>query len=58
MSDSNESRVTHTEISSLYEDLSDIGSPRAEDPYFEAAHQAPPSPDHVPGPEEPGHAPP
>ncbi|GJR63083.1 putative ribonuclease H-like domain-containing protein, partial [Tanacetum coccineum] len=70
MSDSDESRVTHTEISSPYEDLSDIGSPRAEDhefpeppymledPYFEAAHQAPPSPDHVPGPEEPGHAPP
>ncbi|GJV69590.1 hypothetical protein Tco_1485099 [Tanacetum coccineum] len=55
MSDSDESRVTHTEISSPYEDLSDIGSPRAddhefpeppymlEDPYFEAAHQAPPS---------------
>ncbi|GJZ84208.1 hypothetical protein Tco_0649547 [Tanacetum coccineum] len=55
---------------SPFEDLSDIGSPRAddhellelpyipEDPYFEAAHQAPPSPDHVPGPEEPGHAPP
>ncbi|GJW32458.1 hypothetical protein Tco_0052490 [Tanacetum coccineum] len=29
-----------------------------EDPYFEAALQAPPSPDYVPGPEEPGHAPP
>ncbi|GJV56640.1 hypothetical protein Tco_1457645 [Tanacetum coccineum] len=61
--------VTHTEVSSPFEDLSDIGSPRAddhellelpympEDPYFEAALQAPPSPDYVPGPEEPGHAP-
>ncbi|GJU44458.1 hypothetical protein Tco_1201724 [Tanacetum coccineum] len=48
MSDSDESGVTHTEISSPYEDLSDIGSPRAddhelleppymlEDPYVEA----------------------
>ncbi|GKF05792.1 hypothetical protein Tco_0036460 [Tanacetum coccineum] len=70
MSDSDESRVTHTEVSSLFEDLSDIGSPRAndyelleipyipEDPYFEAALQAPLSPDYVLGPEEPGHAPP
>ncbi|GJZ34676.1 hypothetical protein Tco_0580493, partial [Tanacetum coccineum] len=60
MSDSDESGVTHTEISSPYEDLSDIGSPRAddhefpeppymlEDPYAEAALQAPPSPDYVP----------
>ncbi|GJW76504.1 putative reverse transcriptase domain-containing protein [Tanacetum coccineum] len=50
--------------------LSDIGSPRAddheylelpgmpEDPYVEAALQAPPSPDYVPGPEEPEQAPP
>ncbi|GJS64765.1 putative reverse transcriptase domain-containing protein [Tanacetum coccineum] len=63
MSDSDESGVTHTEVSSPFEDLSDIGSPRAddhellelpyipEDPYFEAALQAPPSPDYVPGPE-------
>ncbi|GKB87247.1 hypothetical protein Tco_0959519, partial [Tanacetum coccineum] len=70
MSDSDESGVTHTEISSPYEDLSDIGSPRAddhefpeppymlEDPYAEAALQAPPSPDYVPGPEEPEQAPP
>ncbi|GKG39812.1 hypothetical protein Tco_0463957, partial [Tanacetum coccineum] len=52
-----------------YPDLSDIGSPRAddhelleppymlEDPYAEAALQAPPSPDYVPGPEEPEQAP-
>ncbi|GKF90792.1 hypothetical protein Tco_0274493, partial [Tanacetum coccineum] len=70
MSDSDESGVTHTEVSSPFEDLSDIGSPRAndheflelpympEDPYLEAALQAPPSPDYVPGLEEPEHAPP
>ncbi|GJW04409.1 hypothetical protein Tco_1563265, partial [Tanacetum coccineum] len=29
-----------------------------EDPYLEAALQAPPSPEYVPGPEEPEHAPP
>ncbi|GKA95046.1 hypothetical protein Tco_0817084 [Tanacetum coccineum] len=58
MSDSDESGVTHTEVSSPFEDLSDIGSPRAddhellelpympEDPYLEAALQAPPSPDY------------
>ncbi|GKG29667.1 hypothetical protein Tco_0419565, partial [Tanacetum coccineum] len=52
---------THTEVSSPFEDLSDIGSPRAddhellelphlpEDPYLEAALQALPSPDYVPG---------
>ncbi|GKF03357.1 hypothetical protein Tco_0030280, partial [Tanacetum coccineum] len=61
MSDSDESGITHTEVSSLFEDLSDIRSPRAddhellklpympEDPYLEAALQAPPSPDYVPG---------
>ncbi|GJR23307.1 hypothetical protein Tco_0971834 [Tanacetum coccineum] len=59
-----------TKVSSPFEDLSDIGSPRAddheylelpemlEDPYVEAALQAPPSPDYVPGPEEPEQAPP
>ncbi|GKD66747.1 hypothetical protein Tco_1308855 [Tanacetum coccineum] len=70
MSDSDESGITYTEVSSLYKDLSDIGSPRAdgheflelpyvpEDPYVEAALQAPPSPDYVPGLEEPKQAPP
>ncbi|GJV48303.1 hypothetical protein Tco_1438515 [Tanacetum coccineum] len=70
MSDSDESRITYTEVSSPFEGLSDIGSPRAddheylelpgmpEDPYVEAALQAPPSPDYVPGPEEPEQAPP
>ncbi|GJU83707.1 hypothetical protein Tco_1286072 [Tanacetum coccineum] len=70
MSDSDESGVTYTEVSSPFEGLSDIGSPRAddheylelpgipEDPYVEAALQAPPSSDYVPGPEEPEQAPP
>ncbi|GKE48946.1 hypothetical protein Tco_1480204, partial [Tanacetum coccineum] len=47
MSDSDESGVTHTEISSPFEGLSDIGSPGV------VALQAPPSPDYIPGPEEP-----
>ncbi|GKD68346.1 hypothetical protein Tco_1322436 [Tanacetum coccineum] len=70
MSDSDESGVTYTEVSSPFEGLSDVGSPRAddheylelpgmpEDLYVEAALQAPPSPDYVPGPEEPEQAPP
>nr|GEW82577.1 hypothetical protein [Tanacetum cinerariifolium] len=53
-----------------FEELSDIGSPRADDheylmlpemlkdPYVEVALQAPPSPDFMPGPEEPAQAPP
>ncbi|GJY29362.1 putative reverse transcriptase domain-containing protein [Tanacetum coccineum] len=54
-------RVTYTEVSSPFEDLSDIGSPGVdglpmmpEDPYayVEAALQASPSPDYVPGLEE------
>ncbi|GJU64760.1 hypothetical protein Tco_1246595 [Tanacetum coccineum] len=47
-------------VSSPFEDMSDIGSPRVdglpmmlEDPYVEAALQASPSPDYVPGPEHP-----
>nr|GFC45525.1 hypothetical protein [Tanacetum cinerariifolium] len=57
-------------ISSPFEELSDIGSPRAdnhehlmlpemlEDPYIEVALQAPPSPDYIPSPEEQEQAPP
>nr|GEU50006.1 ubiquitin hydrolase [Tanacetum cinerariifolium] len=57
-----DSTVTYTEVSSPFEGLSDIGSPRVngllmmpEDPcaYVEAALLAPPSPDYVPGPEHP-----
>ncbi|GJW13853.1 hypothetical protein Tco_0017986 [Tanacetum coccineum] len=58
MSDSEDSTVTYTAVSSPFEYLSDIGSPRVdgrpmmlEDPYVEAALQAPPSPDYVSGPE-------
>ncbi|GJV19790.1 hypothetical protein Tco_1368810 [Tanacetum coccineum] len=54
MSDSEVSTVTYTELSSPYEDLSDVGSPGVEGPIF----QDPPSPDYVPGPEEPEQAPP
>ncbi|GJU67277.1 hypothetical protein Tco_1253536 [Tanacetum coccineum] len=67
MSDSDELGVTYTKVSSTFEGLLDIGSPRAddheylelpEDPYVEAAVQAPPSPDYVPGLEELEQAPP
>nr|GEZ24295.1 hypothetical protein [Tanacetum cinerariifolium] len=70
MSDSNESGVTYTDISSPFEELSDIGSLRVddhkhfelpkmlEDPYIEVSLQAPPSPDYIPGPKEPEQAPP
>ncbi|GKA34253.1 zf-CCHC domain-containing protein [Tanacetum coccineum] len=62
MLDSEDSTVTYTKVSSPFADLSDIGSPgvdgppvRPEDPYayVVAAFQAPPSPDYVPGLEEP-----
>ncbi|GKB40856.1 hypothetical protein Tco_0885798 [Tanacetum coccineum] len=55
----------HTKISSPFEGLSDIGSPGVvgpkheglpwmlDDPYVQVALQAPPSPDYIPGPEEP-----
>ncbi|GJT69372.1 hypothetical protein Tco_1028658 [Tanacetum coccineum] len=72
MSNSEDSMVTYMEVSSPFEDLSDIGSPRViihgydglpmmpEDPYayVEAALQAPLSPDYVFGPKEPKQAPP
>nr|GEV83911.1 putative reverse transcriptase domain-containing protein [Tanacetum cinerariifolium] len=62
MSNSEDSTITYMEVSSSFEDLSDIGSPRVdglpmmpEDPnaYVEAAFQAPQSPNYVPGPEHP-----
>nr|GEZ71383.1 hypothetical protein [Tanacetum cinerariifolium] len=70
MSDSDESGVTYTDVSSPFEELLDIGSLRVddhehlelpemlEDPYVEVALQAPPSPDYILGPEEPEQAPP
>ncbi|GKF74224.1 hypothetical protein Tco_0220556 [Tanacetum coccineum] len=62
MSDSEDSTVTYTQVSSPFKDSSDVGSPgvdgppvMSEDPYayIVAAYQAPSSPDYIPGPEEP-----
>ncbi|GJY22056.1 hypothetical protein Tco_0394622, partial [Tanacetum coccineum] len=56
MSDSEDSTVTYTAVSSLCADLPDIGSPGVDGPpvmpedpyaYVVAAFQAPPSPDYV-----------
>nr|GFB87871.1 hypothetical protein [Tanacetum cinerariifolium] len=70
MSDSDESGVTYTDISSPFKELSDIGSPRAddhehlmlpemlEDPFVEVTLQARPSLDYIHGAEEPEQAPP
>ncbi|GKG55419.1 hypothetical protein Tco_0572059, partial [Tanacetum coccineum] len=67
MSDYEDSTVTYTEVSSPFADLSNIGSPGVDGPlviledpyvYVVAAFQAPPSPDYVPGLEEPEQAPP
>ncbi|GKE48486.1 hypothetical protein Tco_1479744 [Tanacetum coccineum] len=67
MLDYEDSTVTYTEVSSAFADLSDIGSPRVDGPpmmpedpyaYVVAAFQAPPSPDYVPGLEEPDQLPP
>nr|GEV09600.1 hypothetical protein [Tanacetum cinerariifolium] len=62
MSNSEDSIITYTAVSSPYEGLSDIGSPGVDGPlvmpedlyaYVVAAFQAPPSPDYVSGPEYP-----
>ncbi|GKE09678.1 hypothetical protein Tco_1413229 [Tanacetum coccineum] len=62
MSDSEDSTVTYTAVSSPFEDGSDIGSPRVDGPpiipedqyaYIMAAYQVPPSPDYIPRPEVP-----
>nr|GFB56482.1 hypothetical protein [Tanacetum cinerariifolium] len=70
MSDSDESGVTYTDVSSPFEESPYIGSPRAddhehlelpemlEDPYVEVSLQALPSPDYIPSPEDPEQAPP
>ncbi|GJX14688.1 hypothetical protein Tco_0206446, partial [Tanacetum coccineum] len=66
MSDSEDSTVTYTAVSSPFKGLSDIGSPKVDGPpmmpedtyaYVVAAFQAPPSLDYVPGPKEPEQAP-
>ncbi|GKG05421.1 hypothetical protein Tco_0325507, partial [Tanacetum coccineum] len=62
MSDSEDSTVTYTAVSSPFGGLSNIGSPRVDGPpmmpedpyaYVVAAFQAPTSPDYVSGPEYP-----
>ncbi|GJZ05424.1 hypothetical protein Tco_0538699 [Tanacetum coccineum] len=70
MSDSEDSTVTYTKVSSPFDSLLDIGSLgfvgleyeglpwMLDDPYVQVVLQAPPSPDYVPGPEEPEQAPP
>ncbi|GJZ19763.1 integrase, catalytic region, zinc finger, CCHC-type containing protein [Tanacetum coccineum] len=67
MSDSEDSTVTYTKVSSPFEDLPDIGSlgvdrlpmiPKDPYAYVVAAFQAPPSSDYVPGLEEQKQAPP
>ncbi|GKE05217.1 hypothetical protein Tco_1397235 [Tanacetum coccineum] len=67
MSDFDHSTVTYTSVSIPVEDDSNIGSPGVDGPpimpedpyaYIMAAYQVPPSPNYVPGPEEPEQAPP
>ncbi|GJY32919.1 hypothetical protein Tco_0417388 [Tanacetum coccineum] len=70
MSDSDDSTVTYTKVSSPFEGLSDIGSPGVivhgynglpwmlEDPYVEAAIQETPPPDFIPEPVYPEFMPP
>nr|GFA26852.1 hypothetical protein [Tanacetum cinerariifolium] len=62
MSDSEDSTITYTVVSSLFGGFSDIRSPGVDGPpvlpenpyaYMVAAFQAPPSPDYVLGPEYP-----
>ncbi|GJY32122.1 hypothetical protein Tco_0415617 [Tanacetum coccineum] len=65
MSDSEHSTITYTSVSIPVENDSDMGSPGVDGPpspdYVpgpEEPEQEPPSPDYVPGPEEPEQAPP
>ncbi|GJX00266.1 hypothetical protein Tco_0184179 [Tanacetum coccineum] len=58
MSDSEDSTVTCTEVSSPFEELPDIGSPRVVVYGYDGLPMHPPSPDYVSGPEEPKQAPP
>ncbi|GJQ92802.1 hypothetical protein Tco_0003941 [Tanacetum coccineum] len=53
MSDSEDSMVTYTEVSSPFEDLSDIGSPGVMIYGYDRLPMHPPSPDYVPGLEHP-----
>nr|GEU34826.1 putative reverse transcriptase domain-containing protein [Tanacetum cinerariifolium] len=51
MSNSEDSTITYTEVSSLFEDLSDIGSSRVVVYGYDRLPMHPPSPDYIPGPE-------
>nr|GEV21219.1 reverse transcriptase [Tanacetum cinerariifolium] len=53
MSDSEDSTITYTEVSSRFEDLSDIGSPRVVVYGYEGLSMHVPSPEYVPDPEQP-----
>ncbi|GKB04112.1 hypothetical protein Tco_0832255 [Tanacetum coccineum] len=53
MSDSEDSTVTYTEVSSSFEDLSNIGSPKVVVYGYDGLPMHLPSPDYVPGPEHP-----
>nr|GEV51414.1 hypothetical protein [Tanacetum cinerariifolium] len=53
MSDSEDSTVTYTEVSSPFEDMSDIGSPGVVVYRYDRQPMHPPSPDYVPGPKHP-----
>ncbi|GJR10942.1 hypothetical protein Tco_0793594 [Tanacetum coccineum] len=66
MSDSEDSTVTYTAVSNPFGGVPDIGSPGVDGPpvmpedpyaYVMVTFQAPPSPDYVPGQEEPEQAP-
>ncbi|GJZ43929.1 hypothetical protein Tco_0591184, partial [Tanacetum coccineum] len=67
MSDLEDSTVTYMQVSSPFEDSSDVGSPGVDGPpvmpedpyaYIPPAYQAPPLPDYMFGPEEPQSPPP
>ncbi|GJW55878.1 putative reverse transcriptase domain-containing protein [Tanacetum coccineum] len=58
MSDSDESGVTYTEISSTFKGLPDIGSPGVVGPEHDGLPWMPPSPDYIPGPKDPQSPPP
>nr|GEU69416.1 hypothetical protein [Tanacetum cinerariifolium] len=53
MSDSDDSTVTYTKVSSPFKDLSNIGSPGVVFYGYDGLPMHPPSPDYVPGPEHP-----
>ncbi|GJY18837.1 hypothetical protein Tco_0390328 [Tanacetum coccineum] len=53
MSDSEHSTITYTSISNDYEEPLDVGSPGVVVYGYDGLPMHPPSPDYVPGPEQP-----